>query len=158
MTFLRGAVLGALALLLLPLSAHADEVTEAVANEATATEAAATEAAATEAAVTETAAEDMEEAKKKRTCLWEGRAPACNGECRPGYTLVRRGKSGDGKKCVTGSKAKCCKTSDIIIRGTAPLCNGKCKKGEERLGDSDYGPNGKKCRTGNAAICRINVN
>ena len=20
------------------------------------------------------------------TCMWEGRAPACNGECRPGYT------------------------------------------------------------------------
>ena len=55
------------------------------------------------------------------TCLWEGRAPACNGECRPGYTLTRRDQEGDGKKCVTGTKAYCCLTSDIIIRGTADL-------------------------------------
>lgn len=87
-------------------------------------------------------------------CIWEGKAPACNGECRPGYTLAKRDKEGDGKKCVTGTKAYCCKTSDVIIRGTAPLCNGKCEVGEEMLGDSDYGPNGKKCETGKAAICR----
>jgi len=91
------------------------------------------------------------------TCLWEGKAPACNGECRPGYTLVKRNKEGDGKKCVTGTKAYCCKSSDVIIRGTAPFCNGKCKEGEEMLGDSDYGPKGEKCETGKAAICRISV-
>jgi len=91
------------------------------------------------------------------TCLWEGKAPACNGECRPGYTLAKRDKRGDGKKCVTGTKAYCCKSSDVIIRGSAPFCNGKCKVGEEMLGDSDYGPNGKKCETGKAAICRISV-
>lgn len=91
------------------------------------------------------------------TCLWEGKAPACNGECRPGYTLARRDKSGDGKKCVTGSKAYCCLTSDVIIIGTAPFCNGKCGVGQEMLGDSDYGPDGKKCATGKAAICRVNV-
>ncbi len=91
------------------------------------------------------------------TCLWEGKAPFCNGECRPGYTLVKRGKKGDGKKCTTGTKARCCLTSDIIIRGSAPFCNGKCKEGEERLGDSDYGPKGKKCTTGKAAICRLAV-
>lgn len=83
--------------------------------------------------------------------------PACNGECRPGYTLTKRDKSGDGNKCVTGTKAYCCLTSDIIIRGTAPFCNGKCKEGEEMMGDSDYGPNQKKCTTGKAAICRLKV-
>lgn len=91
------------------------------------------------------------------TCLWEGKAPACNGECRAGYTLVKRDKEGDGKKCVTGTKAYCCLTSDVIIRGTAPFCNGKCKEGEEMMGDSDYGPNGKKCETGKAAVCRLPV-
>ena len=40
-------------------------------------------------------------------CVWEGKAPLCNGKCRPGYTLVRRSKKGNGKKCITGSKAKC---------------------------------------------------
>ena len=39
----------------------------------------------------------------------------------------------------------------------APACNGKCKEGEEMMGDSDYGPNGKKCTTGKAASCRITV-
>jgi len=91
------------------------------------------------------------------TCIWEGKAPACNGDCRSGYTLAKRDKEGDGNKCVTGTKAYCCKTSDIIIRGTAPACNGKCKEGEESLGDSDYGPNGKKCLTGKAAICRLPI-
>lgn len=90
-------------------------------------------------------------------CLWEGKAPACNGECRSGYTLTLRDKEGDGNKCLTGTKAYCCKTSDVIIRGTAPFCNGKCKEGEEMLGDSDYGPNGNKCQTGKAAICRFKV-
>ena len=90
-------------------------------------------------------------------CLWEGKAPACNGECRSGYTLTLRDKEGDGKKCLTGTKAYCCNTSDVIIRGTAPFCNGKCKEGEEMLGDSDYGPNGNKCQTGKAAICRFKV-
>jgi hypothetical protein len=92
-----------------------------------------------------------------QACIWEGKAPACNGECRPGYTLVLRDKEGDGKKCVTGTKAKCCLTSDIIVRGAAPLCNGKCKAGEEMMGDSEYGPDGKKCATGKAAICRLAV-
>lgn len=91
------------------------------------------------------------------TCLWEGKAPACNGKCRPGYTLIKQDKRGDGKACLTGRKAYCCLTSDIIIRGTAPLCNGKCKVGEELLGFQNRGPNGKKCRTGKAAICRLAV-
>lgn len=92
-----------------------------------------------------------------KTCLWEGRAPACNGECRAGYTLAKRDKAGDGKKCVTGTKAYCCLTRDVIVRGTAPFCNGKCKEGEEMMGDSDYGPDGKKCQTGKAAICGLKV-
>jgi hypothetical protein len=92
------------------------------------------------------------------TCLWEGRAPFCNGECRPGYTRVQTDKSGDGDKCATGTKARCCLTDAVVIRGTAPFCNGKCKVGEERLGDSDYGPNGNKCETGKAAVCGLPVN
>jgi hypothetical protein len=40
---------------------------------------------------------------------------------------------------------------------STPFCNSKCKEGEEMLGDSDYGPNGKKCETGKAAICRFKV-
>lgn len=91
------------------------------------------------------------------TCLWEGHAPACNGECRPGYTLTKRDKSGDGSKCITGTKAYCCLTSDFVVRGKAPACNGKCKEGEEMAGDSDYGENGKKCITGHAALCRLTV-
>lgn len=95
---------------------------------------------------------------RAQTCVWEGKAPACNGDCRPGYTLAERDKSGDGKKCVTGTKAYCCKTSDVIIRGSAPFCNGKCKTGEETLGESEFGPNGNKCQTGKAAICRLAIN
>ncbi|VAX30100.1 hypothetical protein MNBD_NITROSPINAE05-238 [hydrothermal vent metagenome] len=99
-----------------------------------------------------------EQAEASETCLWEGKAPACNGSCRPGYTLIERSKRGDGKKCATGSKAKCCLSSSIIIRGSAPICNGKCKLGEERLGDSKKTRKGKKCRTGKAAICAVKVN
>ena len=88
-------------------------------------------------------------------CRWEGTAPACNGECDPGYTLVKRGKEGDGKKCITGTKAYCCKTSEIRTDGKAPFCNGKCKPGEEMLGDSDKGENGNKCLTGKAALCAV---
>jgi hypothetical protein len=43
------------------------------------------------------------------------------------------------------------------LSGTAPLCNGKCKPGEEMMGDSEYGPDGKRCATGKAAICRLAV-
>lgn len=95
----------------------------------------------------------------QQACIWEGKAPACNGKCRPGYTLTKQDKRGpDGaKKCLTGTKAYCCKTSDVIIIGTAPACNGKCGVGQETLGKSDYGPNGKKCITGKAAICRLAI-
>jgi hypothetical protein len=96
-------------------------------------------------------------AQAEGPCFWEGKAPLCNGDCNPGYTLTRRDDKGDGDKCVTGTKAYCCKTSEIRIEGTAPLCNGKCKVGEETLGPSDYGPNGKNCVTGKAAICRIKM-
>lgn len=91
------------------------------------------------------------------TCLWEGHAPACNGECKPGFALIKRDGEGDGKKCVTGTKAYCCKTSDVVVRGTAPACKGKCKAGEEMLGESDRGANGIKCLTGKAALCRLAV-
>ncbi|MEZ5728111.1 MAG: hypothetical protein R3E48_09045 [Burkholderiaceae bacterium] len=87
------------------------------------------------------------------TCVWEGKAPACNGKCRTGFKLIKTSKSGDGKKCVTGSKAYCCPAANVITRGAAPACNGKCKAGEIRVGDSKKGPNGKKCITGKAAVC-----
>jgi hypothetical protein len=92
------------------------------------------------------------------TCVWEGKAPICSGKCSPGFTLVERDKKGDGKKCTTGTKARCCLTTKIIIRGNAPFCNGKCKVGEERLEHPEYGPKGKKCTTGSAAICGLTVN
>lgn len=93
-----------------------------------------------------------------QTCVWYGTAPACNGACPAGFTLAQRDKEGDGRKCVTGTKAYCCLTSVTTIRGNAPFCNGKCRLGEEMLGDSDYGPNGNKCVTGKAAICRVSTN
>lgn len=92
-----------------------------------------------------------------KVCVWEGKAPICNGKCRPGYTRITGSKRGDGKKCLSGKKAYCCKTSELIIRGTAPFCNGKCKKNEEMLGKSNRGPKGKKCITGKAAICRVSM-
>ena len=94
-------------------------------------------------------------ATASEVCIWEGRAPACNGKCKPGYTLIKTSKRGGGKKCWTGKKAYCCKTSELIVRGAAPFCNGKCKAGEEMLGKTDRGTNGKKCLSGKAAICRI---
>jgi hypothetical protein len=96
-------------------------------------------------------------ASAEQTCAWFGKAPFCNGECQPGWTLVQRDKRGGGDACVSGTKAKCCLTQAVIIRGSAPVCNGKCQVGEQMLGDSDYGPNGKKCVTGKAAICGVPV-
>jgi len=92
-------------------------------------------------------------------CIWDGTAPLCNGDCKPGYTLVKRDKQGPAgaKKCATGTKARCCLTSDIRVVGKAPLCNGKCPVGEETLGQSEYGEDGNKCATGHAAICRLAV-
>lgn len=52
------------------------------------------------------------------TCLWEGKAPACNGECRPGYTLVERDKKGDGKTCITNAHPR--NTIPITSRWTKP--------------------------------------
>jgi len=90
-------------------------------------------------------------------CVWNGTAPLCNGDCEPGYTLVKRDKRGpaDARRCTTGTEARCCLTSDIQIVGKAPFCNGsKCPVGQETLGESDYGHDGV---TGKAAICRLPV-
>ena len=86
-------------------------------------------------------------------CVWEGKAPACNGKCKAGFKLIREDKAGDGKKCVTGTKALCCPDVMVVIRGKAPACNGKCEPGETRVGDSDTGEGGNKCLTGKAAQC-----
>ena len=86
-------------------------------------------------------------------CMWEGKAPACNGKCRSGYEVIKNDKAGDGKKCVTGNKVLCCKSGEVITRGTAPACNGKCKPGEITVGESNKGPNGERCITGKAALC-----
>ena len=96
------------------------------------------------------------QATDKDPCRWEGKAPACNGKCDAGFTLIKKNKTGDGKKCVTGTKAYCCLTSSIHIVGKAPFCSGKCPVGEETLGYQKEGKNGKKCETGKAAICRLN--
>ena len=97
------------------------------------------------------------QAASNDSCRWEGKAPACNGKCDPGFTLIEKSKTGGGgKKCVTGTKALCCLTSSIHIVGKAPFCNGKCPVGEETLGYQNEGKNGKKCMTGKAAICRLN--
>jgi len=86
-------------------------------------------------------------------CIWEGKAPACNGKCRAGFKNIKRSKKGNGKKCITGTKVYCCPVAHIIIRGKAPICNGKCKPGETRVGDSLEGENGNKCKVGKAAQC-----
>lgn len=96
------------------------------------------------------------QAANNEPCRWEGTAPACNGRCDAGFTLIKRDKAGNGKKCVTGTKAYCCLTSSIHIVGKGPFCNGKCPVGEETLGYQKEGKNGKKCTTGKAAICRLN--
>ena len=90
-----------------------------------------------------------------KACIWEGRAPVCNGKCRAGYKKIKESKKGpkDGKRCVTGKKVYCCKKAAVEIFGRAPICNGKCPKGWTRVGDSKNGEKGKKCLTGVAAQC-----
>jgi hypothetical protein len=42
-------------------------------------------------------------------CLWKGKSPFCNPEeCENGWTQVEANTFGDGEKCWTGSKIKCC--------------------------------------------------
>lgn len=91
-------------------------------------------------------------------CVWEGKAPLCNGKCKTGFKYIRSDKSGNGDKCVTGSKAYCCPDTMVVVRGKAPFCNGECKPGETRVGDSDKGEGGKTCVTGKAAQCINPVN
>ena len=42
-------------------------------------------------------------------CRWRGKAPFCQGNCRPDETMVRLQKCVGGSCCTTGSKAYCCK-------------------------------------------------
>ncbi|CEJ91351.1 hypothetical protein VHEMI07069 [[Torrubiella] hemipterigena] len=42
------------------------------------------------------------------SCYWDGTAPFCAGGCPDGYHEVERNDHGDGAKCWTGYKVKCC--------------------------------------------------
>ena len=89
-------------------------------------------------------------------CMWKGNAPACNGKCPAGFTMVKKDKKGIGTLCVSGWKAYCCSSDDIVIRGRAPTCNGICQPGETTIGYQKKGANGNKCLTGQAAMCLVN--
>lgn len=41
-------------------------------------------------------------------CVWVGTAPFCKGRCGPNTVEKARSETGDGKPCVTGTKAYCC--------------------------------------------------
>lgn len=41
-------------------------------------------------------------------CKWFGTAPACNGSCPRGWTQTMTSKTGEGQRCFTGSKVRCC--------------------------------------------------
>lgn len=65
-----------------------------------------------------------------RTCRWDGTAPFCDGECRPGETQVQPPPgSSSGSACLTGSKVYCCSSS--IGRTRQPLTGAR---------DCSYGP------------------
>ncbi|KAF4957177.1 hypothetical protein FGADI_3242 [Fusarium gaditjirri] len=46
------------------------------------------------------------------SCRWEGTAPYCEGECKPGWSERERSLCGDGRCCWTGLKALCCEDED----------------------------------------------
>jgi hypothetical protein len=61
------------------------------------------------------AKEDKDKATKKKpnpnlrlVCVWVGTAPFCKGRCGPNTVEKARSETGDGKPCVTGTKAYCC--------------------------------------------------
>lgn len=68
--------------------------------------------------------------------------------------------SGDGKKCLTGAKIKCCRRiQDTVLSGechwigTSPFCNpGPCTPGWIKV-DEKWDANGSKCWTGAKAKC-----
>lgn len=41
-------------------------------------------------------------------CRWFGTAPKCEGSCPAGWTAGARSKTGDGERCIFGSKVRCC--------------------------------------------------
>ena len=57
----------------------------------------------------------------KAHCLWNGTAPLCHGRCPAGYLVVKRTKEGPGKKCVTGTRVRCCLKKDVQIYGKGPI-------------------------------------
>jgi hypothetical protein len=56
---------------------------------------------------------------------WRGTAPFCDGNCRPGEQELQRSKTGDGARCVTGTKVLC-RNSDpsCLVRQTNTECKG----------------------------------
>lgn len=67
------------------------------------------------------------EAEAKRevsaVCKWFGRAPTCSGSCPAGWTQTRRSKVGDGQRCFTGSKVRCCDFREHCVSDYDPTYN-----------------------------------
>jgi len=52
-----------------------------------------------------------------RTCRWDGTAPFCDGECRPGETQSTPPPgSSSGSACWTGSKVYCCSSTSSVAQ------------------------------------------
>nr|CAH0103341.1 unnamed protein product [Daphnia galeata] len=45
-------------------------------------------------------------------CIWKGTSPFCDGGCNVvGHVVRETSATGDGEKCLTGLKVKCCPSS-----------------------------------------------
>jgi Polyglycine hydrolase-like, structural repeat len=56
------------------------------------------------------------------SCRWDGTAPFCDGECRPGETEGHPPAGGTaGEACATGSKVYCCHSTDKLGSGGSAL-------------------------------------
>lgn len=45
-------------------------------------------------------------------CVWKGTSPFCDGGCNvPGHIVREVSNVGDGERCLTGIKVKCCPSS-----------------------------------------------
>ncbi len=74
------------------------------------------------------------EAKREVTaeCKWFGTAPACDGECPKGWTLMKHSKTEGGRPCWTGSRVRCCDFQEHCVPDY----------------DSTYDPNAKRTYQG----------
>jgi hypothetical protein len=71
-------------------------------------------------------------------CQWFGTAPICRGVCPKGWTPMAYDKKGDGKKCFSGTKAKCCRYEEYCISDADP----------------NYDPNGKRVKYDGVVECQ----